>query len=237
MALTDFDYLATRNEIIEAAFRIVGVLEIGQTMSADMLNQGVKALQLLVKSWNNKHLYLWRFDQDTFPTVVGTTSYTPTTFTQRIIGLDKAWVQDSNEDIPLEVISYSRYWDIPDKTTATGRPTHIAYRPSLNPSYTSSEPSFYVYPKPDAVYNINILCPVALKDFDTAAGSGDIPVEFQRALKYGLAEDLFDEYPGPMNERQFVQGKAAELFREAKNFNMPVETTNEVEGLFSIRRC
>lgn len=224
MAPTDFDYLATRNEIIEGAFRIVGALETGQNLTAGMLQQGIKALQLLIKSWSNKHLFLWRFNQTSFATVASQETY-DSTLDQAIIGLDKAWVVDSNEDIEIEVISYSKYLDIPNKTTNTGRPLAIAYKPT-------PAPSFYVWPSPDAIYTINALAVFSLEDFDLAAGSGDVPARFQRALKYGLAEDLFDEYPGPMNERQFVQQKAFDLFREAKLFDMPVETTNEVEGMY-----
>ena len=228
MAITDFDYIATRNEIIEGAFRIVGALEAGQSLTADMLDQGVKALQLLIKSWSNEHLFLWSFEQSSFATVAAQEAYTTTDLTgedDAIIGLDKAWVVDSSEDLPLEVISWSRYNDIPDKTTNPGRPMVIAFKPTPSPS-------FDVWPSPDAAYTIKTLAIYPMQDFDTAAGTGDVPARFQKALKYCLAEDLFDEYPGPMNERQYVQGKAAELFRKAKNSDMPVETTNEVEGLF-----
>ncbi len=228
MTATDFDYLATRNEIIEGAFRIVGVLEAGQVLTAEQLDQGIKALQLLIKSWSNEHLFLWSFDQTSFATVVAQETY-DSTLDQTIIGLDKAWIVDTNEDIPIEVVSYSRYLDIVDKETNSGRPVLIAYK-------STPAPSFYLWPSPDAIYTIKGLCVFPLEDFDVANASGDVPARFQRALKYGLATDLFDEYPGPINERVFVQKKAAELFETAKIFDMPTETTNEVEGLFRSKR-
>jgi len=227
MAITDFDYLATRNEVIQRAFRIVGALEPGEVLSANMLAQGVDALQQLVKSWSNKHLFLWSFDKSSFATVSTQLLYTITDLSgedDAIIGLDEAWVVDSTQDLPLEVISYSRYQDIPDKAS-TGRPLAIAYKPTPNPS-------FYLWPVPDAVYTIKTLSIYPLKDFDDASGSGDLPAEFQKALTYGLAEDLFDEYPGPMNERTYIAGKAQELFRQAKNADMPVETNDIVEGFY-----
>lgn len=224
MPITDFDYIATRNDIISAAFRIVGAVEAGQSPSADMLAQGVEALQLLVKDWSNKHLFLWSFNLSTVATVAGTEVYT-STLDQAIIGVDKAWVVVDNDDLPLEVVSYSRYLDIQTKEAETGRPQVVAFKPT-------PEPSLYVWPSPDDVYTIKMQCIFPLEDFDTASGTGDIPARFQKALKYGLADDLFDEYPGPISERQYVNGKATELFIYAKNADMPRETTSEVEGLF-----
>jgi hypothetical protein len=228
MAATDFDYIATRNQIIEGAFRIVGALEPEQNLTAGMLDQGRKALELLVKSWSNKHLFLWSFNQTSFPTIVNQEAYT-STLDQNIIGLEKAWVVDSNDDIPIEVVSYSRYLDFYDKETNAGRPKAIAYKPLPTPS-------FYVWPSPDAIYTVKALAVFPLKDLELAEECGDIPVRFQRALKYCLAEDLFDEYPGPMNERQYIQEKALVLFTEAKNQDVPRETTNEVRGMYG-RRC
>jgi len=231
MVAADFDYLATRNEIIEGAFRIVGALEIGQNLTAEQLAQGIKAIQLLVKSWSNKHLFLWSLNQSSFATSANQELYInpgDSDIEAAIIGCDKAWVVDSNDDLPLEVVSYSRYLDFYDKETNSGRPKVIAFKPT-------PVPSFYVWPSPDAIYAIKTLCVFPLEDLDLAAGNGDIPARFQRALKYGLAEDLFDEYPGPMNERQYVQQKAAILFLEAKNVDAPRETTREVQGMYG--RC
>lgn len=227
MAPTDFDYLATRNEIIESAFEIVGAHEHGQVLSADYLDLGIKTLQKLVKRWGNKGFYLWNFKSSSFASVIDQELY-DSTLDQAIIGLDKAWIVDSSEDIPLEVISYSRYLDIWDKETNSGRPLAIAFR-------KTPSPSFYLWPSPDAIYTIKVLAAFKLMDWDSASGSGDIPAEFQSALEYGLAEDLFDKFPGPMNERTFIAGKASGLFTEAKNFDQQSETTSEVESLYG--RC
>lgn len=228
MAPTDFDYLATRNEIITNAFEIVGVMETGQVLTAEQLDQGIRALQLLIKGWTNKHLFLWSFNKNSFSTVIDQEAY-DSVLDQAIIGLDKAWIVDSNEDIPLEVVSWSRYQDIYDKETNSGRPCTICYK-------STPAPSFYLWPSPDAVYTIKVLCPFALKDFDTENATGDVPARFQEALVYGLADRLFDKYPGSMNERQWIKGKAEEFFAQAKQADVPAETTNEVEGLFRCNR-
>ena len=232
MALTDYDYLETRNEIIADAFEIVGVKEPHNSLTAFQIEQGVRSLQLMVKHWTNKHLFLWSNNLTSFPTVAAQLLYTTADLTgedDAIIGLDRAWILDSSEDLPLEVITYNRYLDIPDKTTSSGRPTHIAYKP------TASGPSFYLYPTPDAVYTIKTQVVYPLKDFDVANGNGDTPARFQQALLYGLADKLFDKYPDVMNAREKIEQKAEMYFIEARRADVPREDTSEVEPLFRSR--
>lgn len=59
MALSDYDFNTTRNEIIERAYRIIGKLDPGDTLPGDMMVQAVIALNSLVKSWQSKHVFLW----------------------------------------------------------------------------------------------------------------------------------------------------------------------------------
>lgn len=223
----NFDYIATRNDLIYGAFRIVGAIQKGQVLSAEMLQEGVNALQLIIKSWTNEHYFSWAFTSETFTTTASQETY-DSTLDQGIVGLDKAWVVDSNDDLPLEVISYSRYLDIFDKTTNDGRPTVICYKPT-------PDPSFILWPQPDATYTIKALVLTSLQDQDVEDDANGMPVRWQRALKYALADDLFDEYPGTLGERQMVAIKAAALFKKAKGADMPQETNSEVESLFPRR--
>jgi hypothetical protein len=232
MTITEFDYISTRNEMIGDAFEIVGAKEAGQNLTANELAQGLRILQRMIKAWANENLCLWNLVLTSFTTVAAQEIYTTTDLSgddDAIIGLDNAWVVVSSNDWPLEVISYSKYLNIEDKEVATGRPTHIAFRPA-------PEPSFCVYPSPDTAYTIKIYAIYPLKDFDSASGSGNLPARFQDAIVYGLADRLFDRYPGPMNERQWIKGKAEEFFMKAKNMEYETETTQEVEGFFPNRR-
>ena len=59
MAVADYDFALTRNEIIEMAHRKVGALSLGQGLSAEQIDSGVKQLDGMVKSWQNEHVFLW----------------------------------------------------------------------------------------------------------------------------------------------------------------------------------
>ena len=229
MAITDFDYLQTRNQIIEDAFEIVGAKEAGQGLTAEMMEQGVRSLQLMVKAWTNENLRLWNYQLLSFSTVAAQELY-DASLDQSVIGIDKAWVLETNEDLPLEIVSYNQYLDFYDKTVNTGRPAAIAYK-------ETPAPSIHIWPSPDAVYTIKTLAVLPLQDFDTASGDGDVPARFQEALVYGLAVRLFAKYPASMNLMQWVQVQAENAFFKAKNFKTSLETDDEIAGFYRTRRC
>lgn len=56
---TSVDFSMTRDDIIRAAFRKLGVLSEGQQPSAQMVKDGAQALNLMVKHWQSKGLNLW----------------------------------------------------------------------------------------------------------------------------------------------------------------------------------
>jgi hypothetical protein len=220
-----YDYIATRNEIISDAFGIVGVKASNRPLTAAQLEEGVRFLQMMVKAWSNKHLFLWSFDSGSFVTVSAQEAY-DSTLDQTIIGLDMAWVVDSSNDVPIQVISYDQYLDFRDKETNTGRPRAIAYKPT-------PAPSFYIWPSPDAVYTVKYLAVFPLANLDSADDSGDIPARFQEALLYGLAYRLSLRYPGRVSDMQMIQDMAEASFRDAKAADVTPESSEEVEPLFS----
>jgi len=147
MTAADFDYISTRNQIIERAFRIVGALDLGNPLTAEQLAQGVQALQELTKAWQNEHLFLWTYNALSFSTVAAQVSYSGTLSTE-LIGIDKAWVVDGDSDLEVQVVPWSRYNEIRDKTLP-GRPTIIAMQPGVTPTA-------YLWPVPDAIYTIRL---------------------------------------------------------------------------------
>lgn len=45
------DFTVNRNEIIESALQAIGVIAVGQTMSASHVSTGARWLNLIVKQW------------------------------------------------------------------------------------------------------------------------------------------------------------------------------------------
>jgi hypothetical protein len=207
MATTDFDFSSTRNEIIQRAFRIVGVLSLGDSLSGDQFAQGNQVLNDMVKSWQNRHLFLWRLEPLTLALTASTQSYALPT-DPYVVAIDKAYLRISNTDDKVEIISFRDYVDIPTKSDA-GDPLVVAIN-------LKESPTLYVWPVPTASRTLYYTGVCKLQDFDLAAGTGDFPVRFKNALVYGLADQLADEVGLPLSEKKMLRDRAEQFFHEAK---------------------
>lgn len=227
MAATDYDFNLTRNEIINGALRVLGVLAPGQTPTGEMLVNASEALNTIVKHWQTKSVFLW---------TVKTASFTQTANTaSKLLGnevwaVERVWYVDTGgDDIPIRLISYEEYNNIPDKAEASNYITVAAM------DNNKSTPTMYFWQKPNANTVIKYTYVERLKDMDTAAGNFEGPQHWVRALKYALAADLADDYRKTLQERSFLEGKAAVLFNEARQSNVERTDEDSIEPLFCYR--
>lgn len=208
MALSDYDFNSTRNEIIERAYRIIGKLAPGETLPGEMMTQAIIALNSLVKSWQSKHVFLWTLRDFTQTLSANVSSYSLAASDPPVYAIDKAFIRIDNIDTRLDVASWRQYWDITNKA-APGDPTVVA----LNTQIT---PTLYVWPVPTQTRTIYFTAIVKLKDFDTANGNPDFPVRYLDALTFGLAHALSFEYGLPLQERRELEKQYQSNFQEAK---------------------
>lgn len=54
-----YDFTSTRDQIINRALRIIGVVPQGETATAEQVKETAESLNSMVKSWQNEHIYLW----------------------------------------------------------------------------------------------------------------------------------------------------------------------------------
>lgn len=209
MALTDYDFNSTRNEIIERAFRIIGKNPPGEPLSGEMMTQAIIALNSMVKSWQSKHVFLWTIDDFTQSLSAGVASYSLAALEPPVYALDRAYLRMDNLDRQCDVASWRQYWDIPNKT-AVGDPTIVALD-------TNITPTLYVWPVPTQTRSLKFSALVKLKDFDTAGGNPDFPVRYLDALTFGLAHALSFEYGLPIAEKRELERQYQASFQEAKS--------------------
>lgn len=223
MATTDYDFYSTRNDIIARAFRMIGVLSLGQTLDGDQINQGVNVLNDMVKSWQAKKVFLWTQKTLTFSTVATDSDYVLED-DPPVMWVDSAFITLNGDEYPLASLSKQQYESIPDKEDA-GDPTHF---------YCDNEhsPTIYLWPTPNAVRTIRYIGIVRLQDAETASGTLDFPARWTNALTYGLAYELSNEYKLPLNERGYLRNEAENQFSIAKRSDRSRQTDDFIKGAY-----
>lgn len=124
---TTFTANLTRNGLVEAAYRAIGVLPPGQTMSGELLNEGIEALNLIVRELDATGKWLWGISAPSSITLVANTFvYTSANgLPTNILEVVSAYYRDSSaEDYPLEVLTAEGYDRVTNKTD-TGEPTAV----------------------------------------------------------------------------------------------------------------
>lgn len=209
MALSDYDFNATRNEIIERAYRIIGKNPPGEPLSGDMMTQAIIALNSMVKSWQSKHVFLWTLKDVSQNLSAGVSSYSLASIDPPVYALDRAYLRIDNVDYSVDVASWRQYLDIPNKTMP-GEPSTVALD-------TAISPTLYVWPVPTQARTLRLSGLVRLKDFDSASGNADFPVRYLDALTFGLAHALSFEYGLPLAEKRELERQYQAAFAEAKS--------------------
>ena len=65
----------TLNEILEEAFQQLQIASDGESLSGDMFNKGKRALNIMLKAWENQGLHLWTYEEGTLFLEVGRSEY------------------------------------------------------------------------------------------------------------------------------------------------------------------
>lgn len=226
MAATDYDFSLTRNEIIESAMRIVGALSPWDSLTADQYQQGVSALNSMIKAWQTEHIYLWTLKQISVSLVSGTAAYSLGA-DPPAVGLDKVHVVDtSTDEYPVEIIPYREYLDIPNKTDSESLPIFATF------NRNDASTPLIVWPVPNASRTLKVLAVTKLKDWDSASGGGDFPVRFQEAIVFNLAARLAPEYGLPLAERRELGAQGAYLLKQARTSDKEFNDHEHVRGAF-----
>lgn len=206
MAASDYDFILTRNELIEEAYRKIGALGDGQNISAGQLSTGNLKINSILKSWSGEGIHLWTVLTDTITTVAGTASYTvPTSNGLRYI--DKAYLVDGANDVPIERMSLDEYEDIEDKASQ-GKPVNFSHRPA--------EGKVYLWQVPNQVWTIKLHGVRPLADWESSSSTGEFPASWQNALRYALAVDLGEDNTIPLKEIQYLRAVAVDEKRKAR---------------------
>lgn len=119
---------------------------------------------------------------------------------------------DSAIDTPIDEMDRIEYQEMPNKT-ATGVISGFFYD---RRGGSNSTGLLYFWPSPadvNAAAKITVARPI--EDFNAAGDDADIPQEWIRAIEWGLADELADEYDVPEPKRTRIERRAAQYLQEA----------------------
>jgi len=215
------DFSVDRDELIEGALRICGVLdpETGTATTAQ-LAKGAEALNMIVKGLQTDGMPLWAIKKSTITLTADDKDYSVTDMSiSRPLRVIQAYRTDTNSsvDTPLEVITRDEYINLGNKSS-TGVPVLLYYDPQL----TDALATLYVYPTPStsAASNntVTIYYQRPFEDFDVAADTPDFPQEWYRTVKWLLAADLAFEYQVPTDKVDRIEAKAQMAHQKVLDF-------------------
>lgn len=190
----------TNRDLITDAYRKIGVVAQDEPMDADTAQAGMRALDRLLKSWQNHGYQLWATASQS---IVLTTAAAQVLSPVRPLRIYSArLVQTGGNELPMCELTRSEYDRLPNKTT-TGTPTQFYYDRQRESAL------FYVWPLDTTGRTVNITYEREMEDQTDLEGTPDVPGEWWDALVYGLAARLADDFA--RNKPMVVQRAEREL--------------------------
>lgn len=218
-----YTYSINRDQLINAAFSLLGVFDDDSPAPASALANAVMSLNLMIKQWMTENYSLWCVTDVVLPNVQGQTTYllgpgNPAAFTTfRPLRIPMARLQYTAStpaiEVPLIQISRQEYTQMSQKT-AQGTVNSYYYDPQTNQGV------LYLYLTPDAQGNsVIITCQRPIQDMLNSTDAFDFPIEWLNALKFGLANEMSYDYTIPAQKADRIAKRAAELLEKACGFD------------------
>lgn len=184
-------FLVTRDDIINSALRLIKAQGERDLCVGARLQNCVQSLNMMCKSWVMEGLPLWAVLQLPIPMVAAQSTYPigPASLQQRPLRILNAFIRNNatQQDTSLMVESRYNYEDLGAKFTQS-RPNQIYYDPQLTNGL------MIVWPLPsDATETIYVTIQRQFQDFNLSLDNPDFPQEAYKALKWGLASELYAE--------------------------------------------
>lgn len=209
----DTTWQLQRDQIISAALRKVGFAE-GETPNSTQIDNAAEALNSLIQSWRADGMPVWAMTTFSFSPTANQMTYTigvgqvlntpaPMKMTEAIRVNTQSGIR-----VPLNIYTDYDFKLLSNFAYTLGTPVQIYYQP------LGETGTIKLWPIPDSVFaagdTIEITYQRPFQDFDTSTDTPDFPSYWTRAIIYGLAAELSAEYGLPLQDRGYLEKKAAE---------------------------
>ena len=209
----DTTWQLQRDQIIAAALRKVGFAE-GETPNTEQTNNGAEALNALITSWRADGMPVWAMKTFSFSVTANVQDYEigvgQTINTPMPMKLTQAVRVDTvgGVRVPLNIYTDYDFKLLSNFANTTGTPVQIYYQP------LSTFGKLRLWPIPDSTFasgnTIELTYQRPYEEFDNSTDEPDFPSYWTRAMIFGLAAELAPEYGLPLQDRGYLDKKAAE---------------------------
>lgn len=189
-----YDNITTMSTILSDAYNLIGVIDDGEPLPAEMESYGKRQLNKLM-SLLSTHKGMWLVDDVTITLTPGTTSYTmgvgETVNTPRPMSISavRRYVSSSLE-IPMKVEPRSGYMGLPNKSLQA--PPLLVYYDQRRDTG-----ELYVWPTgTNTEKTIIVTAQRPIQDFDSEGNNPDLPKGWILAIEYTLASLIAPKYLG-----------------------------------------
>lgn len=211
---TDSDFNLTASQIVETAFNTLGIAQEGEAMTARMMQDGMRALNLLIKTWGAAD-HLWTETEGTVTMVADQAAYNISPKPMRVLSMRRRL---NGIDTPMTEMSRQEYFDQPNKTVSPSVPVSFYYDPQ------QATGTVYLWPAPSAAtvaqYTINMTYLRRMANMDNNTNDLDMPQEWLEAVIWNLAVRLMAQYPAnDPNQAGLIMAMAKELYDNLKGWD------------------
>lgn len=220
--------MATVNDIVKRALRLLQVKEGGEPATDDEAKDGMEVLNNLLDSWANESLMLFTIAEHSFSFVAGQVEYTIGTggnfnVTRPVTnGILNAFVRDTNNlDFKITEINNDQYNEIVLKSITSTYPLYFYFRDNYPLGVLS------VWPPPSENLTFFINVSTQFTQFTAPADTVALPPGYVRALEYNLAVEIGPEYIKSSTAANFqviqkLAMEAKEKIKDTNDVNVPV---------------
>lgn len=195
-------YTANVSEIIAEAMEVIGVLELGESVSTDENTSGIRSLNLLLKSLQADPLVRLRFKEEkTVALSASTATYSLDSDTERVL---YAWLVIDGTTVPLTRKTMEYFDTAQRNSTAENQPQEYAI------NYAPDTPTITVYPTPAGDYTLYYMAERTIEDISVNTETVDLPVKATDMIVKGMQSILASKYQLPLQERAYFDGKYAQ---------------------------
>jgi hypothetical protein len=203
----------TRDQIITAALRKIGVLNKGATPDATDLADGTIALNGIIARFNTLGMPLWKRTEVGITLVAGTATYT----LNNAIKVPEVYVRATSGSTQYKLETKSEY-DLQNLPySSTGVPVSWSFTPNLAEGGT-----LRIWPIPDSGaasnYSLRVIYQDELDTFTASGETPDFPAYWTDALVYALAVALAPEKGVPLNDRKALREEAMQYLAQAQSY-------------------